>query len=816
VPSPRSVLPFARLFGQRRPSEDQHNGDKPAGDTDAAEPAGPTTVLWRVLPGLTLAAATVAVLLWCLTPATDIARYAAYLAGAVLLPGVLLHRALRQADSLLEELTVGFSVGLAGELAAWAVGTALGVQDWLWTWPLAVVAVTAAVPRLRRRCWRLRRYPSVMPVGWSWVLVACGLYLLGYLLVSYLGVNRLAPAVDQPYPDLLYHLALAAEAGREIPPGDPQAAGLSLPYHWFANAHLATASGISGVDLQTVLLRLWLPPAVFAVLGLITVLGWRLTRRPWVGVLAAVLAFSVGELDPWPWVSSPLGSLTLFSVWASPSQTYAWLFVLPAALLLAELLADRTPGEADRNGRGGWVVLAMMLLAASGSKSTCLPVLLAGVVVVMAHRLWTARDVPLARRVPLRHWAAFALVAVILVVAQVTLFGEASHGVMLRPGQIVLRSVTIFLLAGTFGRDVTLANLTFDLFMVGAVVLWLVSLLLRLAGVGVLLRLGRRMSTEQVLLVGIAAGGVLATLLVDHPASSQLYFLRTAYPIAVVASAWGLALLLPTERVRRAAVARLAGVAAASVAVVVATSVAIRRALLPVPHLLPTGTPTRTSLAVALLVPLLVLAGVGVVAVLGWLVARRRWRGLVGWGAATAVVAVFALGLPAWPIDFSKNIRSLATDGLPVRTPLTAEPPTADLQRAGRWIAAHAATDDIVATNHHCKMARTDECDARSFAAAAATQRRMLVGAWGYSPYVLQLEGTGLPYYLRPFPEPKTFEANERAFYHPSAAAMAELRDRYRVRWLLVDRTAGDVGDVGRYAEARYRSGTATVYELSG
>ncbi|HEY0357772.1 MAG TPA: hypothetical protein VGD11_04275, partial [Mycobacteriales bacterium] len=122
-------------------------------------------------PALTVAVLVEAMLLVTGTAFGDTVRYAAYLAWAVVLPGTLVHRALRgRPVRLSEDLAAGLVVGLCLELVAFVVLVGLGAQVLLPWWPLAVVVPMLAVPRLRRN-WRWGGAP-----GWTtaqaWSLAA--------------------------------------------------------------------------------------------------------------------------------------------------------------------------------------------------------------------------------------------------------------------------------------------------------------------------------------------------------------------------------------------------------------------------------------------------------------------------------------------------------------------------------------------------------------------------------------------------------------------------------------------------------------------
>src|SRR5258706_8376420 len=122
-------------------------GDGPAADGLGA---GRTPhVLWRWLPLAAGVAATSALLLAAQTPVLDLVRYAAYAVLAVSLPGALLYRSLRRAPhTFVEDVAMGVALGLALELAAWAVFSPLDLRAVVWLWPAMVIWPVAPLPRL--------------------------------------------------------------------------------------------------------------------------------------------------------------------------------------------------------------------------------------------------------------------------------------------------------------------------------------------------------------------------------------------------------------------------------------------------------------------------------------------------------------------------------------------------------------------------------------------------------------------------------------------------------------------------------------------
>jgi hypothetical protein len=66
-----------------------------------------------------------------------------------------------------------------------------------------------------------------------------------------------------------------------------------------------------------------------------------------------------------------------------------------------------------------------------------------------------------------------------------------------------------------------------------------------------------------------------------------------------------------------------------------------------------------------------------------------------------------------------------------------------------------------------------------------------------------------------PFWDPARLRANDAAFTAPTAAGLAELRDRYAVRWLVLDREVGtEPPALADLADLRFRNDRVSVYRL--
>jgi hypothetical protein len=749
-----------------------------------------------VLPWLIPAALLVAGLLKTGTPARAVALYAAYLAFAVVLPGTLVHRALRGTrGNLPEDLGLGTATGFVVLLTGWALAAATSLQALLPGWPALVVVLFLAVPRLRRH-WRIAPADlRPLPVLWSWI-VAGALVLVILAAYTTWRSNPLPPTTAAYYQDLLYHLALVHEMTRSMPFQVPQLAGDLLRYHYLSDADIAVGSMVTGIAPATVLLRLWLVPVAATTVLVSAALARQVSGKWWAGAIGgaasvAVLPVSLGTAV----TAMGGGSISILS----PSETYS----LPLVGLLITILVDVLRG---RPIGWAWAMVFPLAVACAGAKTSSLPpvvagLLLAGLVVVLRYR----------DRLRATLIVSGTVLAAMLVGARLFAGGGAGT-TSLQPLQILYWFAPYRNTIGS--RDVIDSSLELPagvahastagaIFIAGVVVWWLLMQAPRLLGLAALGTGGARTDPAAWLLAGVVSSAVAAAFLLWHPSASQMYFFIGAIPFGSVLTAW---LLADRARGPRAV---LAGLAAGLLAG------ALWFAADPKPKA-PRHTIAAWSweLVRPVLITAVVAAAVAGLALLVW----RRRTGRTAWKAVPValVAAVLAAGL-------TTNLRNTAKDVYvttfrPLPKPPAAQAVTRDEMVAALWLDKHAGKDDIVATNVHCLQMVWKVCDARAFWVAGLGGRRTLIESWGYSDQAVAADGVnGLRYSRQPPPYPDRFAVNQRAFAQGDAADVAELRTKYHVRWLFGDsRAVGGVSPaLAGVATLRYTSGPVTVYELA-
>ena len=384
---------------------------------------------WRgSSPLLAVAAVAGGLLLIAGVPAPSIALFAAYEGAFVLVPGVLLYRALGGGGGgALDQVAIGWPLGYLLAVLAYLLASATGVPVVL-AMSYPVVAIGAAL--------LLRRRTALPPAAGgprrasrsAWAAAGVCVLVLAYVGAGYFGQTPLPSAgASVGYePDLLYDLSLAAEAKLRWPLGEPLVAGRPFGYHAFPYLDLAAASAVTGLELPLLLFRLQVVPMAALLVAQLVWAGARLGAGRRVGVLAATIALLLGELDldpDRPWLfANYLGT----AVWGPFNHGFLLgaLFFVPVIVLLGELAGPAAPSRARR----GWLTLALLIVGCAGAKGIALLPLVIG-----ALALWTGWWALSKHELNRRAATALGGVAALLVATYFVQYGGQSRGTELAP-----------------------------------------------------------------------------------------------------------------------------------------------------------------------------------------------------------------------------------------------------------------------------------------------------------------------------------------------------------------------------------------------
>jgi hypothetical protein len=737
-----------------------------------------TAAAVRLLPGLALGALALTLLLRH-APAGAVLRYGAFVAIGITLPGLIVWRLVtRRAANLAEDLAAGFVTGTAALILSYLGCAALGLQRWGWLWAAPVLFLGAAVPAWRRIWWSRCARPLRPVTGWLLALAAA----VPLLVVNQHGPERFTPAFTDPrvnYPDMPFHTALAASARYDVPLQAPWVQGEPMKYHYFFHQLVAATSWATGVELTDLIYALAWLPLLLAGGVLVFVLADRLVpRSAWAGPLAVLVAGVGGTLQPYPHVALAADMMAT-SQYLSPTQNLGVALAMLLCLVAVDLLTGlRSPAR--------WALLALAALAASGSKATVLPLILCGFGLVFLVQL-------LHRRFDLRALAGGALAAVVTAGSVIVVFGGQSSGLAVRFARTFARMPPYQSLRTTSGLVVDPKA------QLATAIVTLLAWAIAVAGLFVLLasRAAWR-DNAVVFLAGFGISGFAALLLTDQPGNSELYFHRTALPAIAVLACAGLARL--ARRIPGApwlvAASGAAGLAACGLSRALADGQVRRDAWALAAPWLATGAALLVAAAVV---------------TLGWRLARRPGRPVLVF--ALALLTAGTVGATWVPVMALVTERGTGGKIFEVATPGGAGSTEAT---AARWLRDNSAPGDLVATNAHCAARPRGGCDARHFWIAALTERHVLVEGWAYTNTVNEIVArTGASANLLPFWDQPRLHANDEVFEHPSAAAVARLKDRYGVRWLYADTSYARVpAELNRFATLRYSRPGVRIYEL--
>ncbi|MFB9183583.1 hypothetical protein ACFFX1_36100 [Dactylosporangium sucinum] len=759
------------------------------------------------LPPAILLVATFAVLWFYEVPPATTAIFLLYLGLGITLPGTLWWRFFHRGKGwFVADVAAGLALGYVGEVFCYVAARWVGLPLLVLAWPLATVAVFLAVPGLRRY-WRGSPDAERPPLPWQWALTGIAGLILLWSCKFYRVYGLRFPYNSTPDTDSTFHLALVGEAKHHMPMVVPWITDEPLYYHWFVYPEMAATSWVTGIEPAVLLLRLSMLPMLMAFAVLVAVLARKLTGGWWTGVAAAVVTLFVLAPNPFGWhmlpayeklAFSPLedGSSLRLTVWSGPTQTFGALLFVPVMLVLVDRLRE-TVRQSDRRG---WVLLAILLAGVMGGKATYLPLLVCGLLLVLAVEL------VFRRRLHGGALIALGLTGVAFAYSQLVLFGSTSQGSGFNALNVVVTSPLGMTTQYVAFLPQDHLNLLAFLTIFGWCCVW--------AGLLGLFRRSAR-SPEIMVMLGIGLSGAGATMLTGQSGDSQRFFIEAARPYISVAAVVGLAALLPAGRMTWKRGAALLGSAVLGI-IAVQLVQAHGRTTIPTRNRMPNEGAWRheivapyaqLGLAAALFLAALVVAAV--------LLRRRGWSFGFGTALALTVALLAGYGLNTSIENYNLIARESRADGwrnVVQGTQIVGE----GTLEAGRWLRDHSDADDLVATNAHCLMWE-GKCSDLHFSMTAYSERRMLVEGWGFSTTAHE-EAARLGEWVGyiPYWRPEILADNDAVFKDPTAENVATLRDRYGVRWLFVDESQGGVSPkLGTFATERYRSGPCVVYQLA-
>lgn len=707
---------------------------------------------------------------------------------AVLLPGTLLWRALAGGRSLTQDLGFGAVLGLAWQLAVWAVCTALGVPLLQWAFVAGLLVVFATSRTLRPHLgWR--GTSPVPPRWWHVLLVSSLLLAMVRTVVVLLRPVPLPPIAATRHQDIWYQLGLVQQLLRDVTPADPWVLGEPLIYHWFATASMASGSVMADVRPPQVLIHQW----PLTMLLTLVLAGWAagelLSERAWAapvaGALAGVLPGAVQLVD------TPTANMSAAQVVQGPTGTMAAVVMLglvgPTVLILRR-----------QAGPGVWAAMVLMLALATGTKPTLLPIMVVGCLFAGGFA-WVAE-----RRAP---WPMAALAGVagsFLLASSFALTGSTGGSrfqllAALRV-QPYYQAVTGDKSVPATGNWVLPSVEHGDARMILFAVV-LVSYYLLVDGPRLLTLLGLKLSPVRRdpaywWIGGCVAAGTGVTLVFSHTGYSEYHFLGAILALGMVGVVAVGVNLAGQARIRDLIVAAVAGLV---------TAIAL--------YLFwptDTGTHTVARAAAGLLAPFGVLAVVGAIVIVG--ISRTRQ-------AASAAVQVIVLSVAAsLPVQFivlGDAVRD-ASNPLPPpniewRTYLTKEEQSAML-----WLRTQLEPNDVAVSNVFCMPAPyRPGCPDDAYWMSGLSGVQMWMGGWAYAPANLAATEHRRSFLLQQSPWPDRVLDSRIAVEKPSEQHLAKLAGDVGVTLIIADLRAGPVSPkLDQLAIPIYRNQDIRIYRL--
>ena len=712
------------------------------------------------------------------TPAGDLATYGLFAVLGVVVPGTVVHKSLRGTQgSWLEDLALGSAAGLALGLPAWMLASLLDLRGLLWLWP-ALTLLCLVRHDSRRRV--LERPGGRWAAGPSVAVALAAAAAAWHLYVAFVRSIELPPTDLPYYPDVLWHLGLSNEAGRAFPLQTPQVIDAGpLRYHWFSDAHIALTSLMTGIDVPTVMLRLWVLPFAVLFVVLTAALTMKVSSRPWAAAGAAWIAVPTVTVPFWPEILPRLEHLS----GDSPSQLFAY----PVVLLTLNALVDVVRGApAGRGLRGGALAVALVgSLACTGAKASALPVVIGGLALALV--------VSLRQRRRRRLLLALTVAGTALTVVALALVngGDSGSGIQLFSSLTLLTPYRQLVTAQPRLDTLLPVGLFGDpgpgpLLLVALVLAVLLMALRSLAFVLPLLQRRLRGDLAAWLLAGTCLSCFVPLLTISHPGYSQYYFLHTTVPVGSALWMWSLGESVDSSGVRPRTVARVMALGA-GLTVAVGGWAHAR-----------SGPMSDHELFVRLVV-LVAVGGLMALGVVLYLTRRDTTSGRARWPAALLIAAVLST------VVGSGVLQAATGDVGSSASVAERSPDVLDETTAAVWIAHHVPQDAVLATNVHCLPTPGPGCDSRQYWISGLAGRRVLIESWGYVP------GSGGVGY----DDGALLALNQSAFTAPTVAVLDRLRRR-GVTWLVGEQRASEpVSErLDSLAERRYTRGTITVWQL--
>jgi hypothetical protein len=759
------------------------NGDRLAGNTPLLRGPVVMTSRYARLLAVSLVTSTV-VATWLLSgvPAGEAARFVAFEALYVVLPGCLLYLLLiSDHGGRLRVLAIGWPLGYAVEVGVFSLSAAAHAREAFTFLPAISIVLIAAL--MIREHGRDRGAGSGLDsVTRNWSPATSEPVLVAIAISAVLVMLALTSFTLAPFPghfhsvvypeEYLFATSVAAEARHHWPITTPWVAGLPLRYYTAVFIHGAAINQVTQVTLPTIYMRLFPTTANLLLALQLWCLGRSMMRSRLAGLLAIILFFFVGAATLTPRHAWPFEGTTLLTFWSSTTFTFGALLFLGLLSLMQHWLGSRTEGRPKpRVGRaallsqadiGMLVVSAVLVLGCGAAKMFAAVDFVGGLGLFWLWSLLTGK----ARRL-LPYMLALAIACV-----AVTYFAMLAGGSAKLLGLRLLNTEFLehwFRLAADVARVIGAHSFLQGVLSIGATILIAICFSASVLGAAWLLLRCRPLSDFELLcsaIVLVGAAGYYLTF--NRVLFAELYFRDFGYFALVLLAAGGLAdFVTRTPKDARRAVATASGV-------VLVLGLVIATGLLEAPFV------RHAELAWDA-------AMYGLVGVVAAFAASRLYKyyspvvsSRLGGVLACCIPVIGVLGLTRPVVNVALGAKAVIFD----QAMALSDSPSdygidVPLYQGLGWVRTHTRACDVLAVNNHYDGPSTKDLSAFMDYSAFA-ERRIFLESWAYTP-----GGAGG---AEPFP--RKLALNDSGVVGGNPAALRALA-RDGVSYILIDKTHG-------------------------
>jgi hypothetical protein len=765
--------------------------------------------------------ASIALASWLFTGVSilEAVRYVGFECLFVLVPGCLLYALLSpRHEKWLRTLAIGWPLGYAIEIAAFALTAALGQRQLFLLLPLLALATLGPLLLYTRHVsyrsvlQSVRRRVGATTSGGDQrlALLTVGCVVGAALLLITLNFFAPYPLPQHAgsvvyFPDNVFDISIAAQARNHWPITEPYVSGQPLLYYTGFFIHTAAVNQATGVPLATIVLRLFPTTITLLIIIQLWLIGSELGNSYWAGTLAVALFFPANDLSLDGAKFEAFGTMPFYLLTLSPTYALGIPFFLGILALLQRQLAvdkakdsqpqtDPPPTRSPRStgvARAGFLapllIAGILILGGAAAKTIAITDLIASLGLFWLWRVVSARD---NRMLP------YLVVSVICagVLYHFMLSGGVS-AVRIRPFDFIHFTLFVSLFPAHsipgLGLLACAAAITcFFLFVPSFGALW---------------TLRNWSQNEPFIALSVAVFIVSASAYILLEAAGDAQFAFIAYGSIAIMPVAAVGMMRLWEETPRALRARIARACLSMLILGLAVAVSARLLTFTAPYF---GWKDIASVNWVWMLWYLAAYGLVAAAILFFCLKLERYYAPAIRSRTIRILAcalpllltlglVRSLGAPAPEVWSTMLGKQVAVDSGEHRGI------TATLYHGLLWVRDHTNRCDILAVNNHSTSA--GKTDSKYFYYSAFTERSVYLESWAYTSV-----GTygGQPY-------PRRLALNNRAVSRAEPDALRELAQQ-GVDYVLIDKLHGaDATEPASVSRLVFSNSALDVYRLT-